>query len=571
MKQTTVLRKNIDRKLLKRNQEFKETLDLILQLTAKIKHESLQQVVFEIKDRVETPFTFVIVGEVKAGKSSFVNALLDSGKEVCKVAPSPMTDTIQQILYDENEHTDVVNPYLKKIYLDIDILKEISIVDTPGTNTIVDHHQEITERFIPFSDLIVFVFEAKNPYRQSAWEFFNFINDEWKRKVIFVLQQKDLMKPDDLKVNIEGVHSYAKERGITDPKVFAVSALQEIEGHKDISGFEGLRKYLEGNITGGKAPVLKLENNIETARNINSKISESIDLRQKQYDADLNFRNEIKAELDDQSERSSKQAGNLVENLSAAYQRITHEKIEELEQGLSFGNVIKRSFRSIVSKEISLKEWLGKEAKDLEYKLNLELKDKLNTGIVDVAEQIQNMIRMIDVKLKTSKTILKNNDEIFSDIAEQRTSILKDLQASFKDFVQKSENFYDEQSQENSSTLAPNLAAGGGLAVVGVIITALTQGAVFDITGGILTAIGVLFAGVSLGWQRNKLLRTFKKEIKKGQKQLETEVQNTLDTYIANIRSKMDTIFADLDKYLQKENTEIQELKSLSNKIEKRL
>ncbi|MBK7009342.1 MAG: dynamin family protein [Saprospiraceae bacterium] len=34
---------------------------------------------------------------------------------------------------------------------------------TPGTNTIVAHHQEITEKFIPYSDLIVFVFEAKNP------------------------------------------------------------------------------------------------------------------------------------------------------------------------------------------------------------------------------------------------------------------------------------------------------------------------------------------------------------------------------------------------------------------------
>ncbi len=85
----------------------------------------------------------------------------------------------------------------------------------------------------------------------------------------------------------------------------------------------------------------------------------------------------------------------------------------------------------------------SRQAKKLEYKLNLELKDKLNTGIVDVAEQIQNMIRMIDIKLKMSKTILTNQDEVFSDKAQQKHSIIRELQESFKDFVQKSENFYD--------------------------------------------------------------------------------------------------------------------------------
>jgi ribosome biogenesis GTPase A len=106
----------------------------------------------------------VIVGEIKAGKSSFVNALLQAGKDICKVAPSPMTDTIQLITYGEEEAIEHVNAHFTRITQPVDILKEIAIVDTPGTNSIVEHHQEITERFIPHSDLIVFVFEAKNPY-----------------------------------------------------------------------------------------------------------------------------------------------------------------------------------------------------------------------------------------------------------------------------------------------------------------------------------------------------------------------------------------------------------------------
>ena len=221
--------------------EIKESVRLITKdivaLTNDIGHDELHKTSSDLLHHIADPFLFVIVGEVKAGKSSFINALLETDQEICKVAPSPMTDTIQQIVYGEEPSEVIVNQYLKKIYSPVDILKEIAIVDTPGTNTIIEHHQEITERFVPAADLIVFVFEAKNPYRESAWKFFDFINAEWWKKVVFVLQQKDLLPPSDLAINVKGVYDHAIKQGIIDPKVFAVSAKQELEGHKGESGF----------------------------------------------------------------------------------------------------------------------------------------------------------------------------------------------------------------------------------------------------------------------------------------------------------------------------------------------
>ena len=246
----------------------------------------MSHTVSDLRNRLHEPFMFVIVGEVKAGKSSFINALLATGEEITKVAPQPMTDTIQQILYGEERAEVMVNNYLKKIMLPVDILREIAIVDTPGTNTIVEHHQEITERFVPASDLIVFVFEAKNPYRQSAWEFFDFIQGDWRKKVIFVLQQKDLMPAEDLAINIQGVKDNALKKGMTAPHVFAVSAKQEQEGQTTESGFVELRAYIQNHITGGQAPALKLINSVATASNINDRIATGLDLRQQQYKAD---------------------------------------------------------------------------------------------------------------------------------------------------------------------------------------------------------------------------------------------------------------------------------------------
>ena len=252
------------------------------ELILKIGFDEQREVLESVLNRLEDPFMFVVVGEVKSGKSSFINALLAPGKEICKVAASPMTDTIQQIVYGEEEKEEYLSTHLKRIHQPIDILKEIAIVDTPGTNTIIAHHQEITERFVPLSDLIIFVFEAKNPYRQSAWDFFNFIKEDWHKKVIFVLQQKDLVNAPDLEVNLEGVRKLALEKGITAPKVFAVSALQEIEGNSAISGYEVLKSYIKSNITGGKASLLKLSGSIQTILNIDRSITRNMETRKAQ-------------------------------------------------------------------------------------------------------------------------------------------------------------------------------------------------------------------------------------------------------------------------------------------------
>lgn len=541
------------------------------ELAIRIDSEELTQTVSDLRSRIHEPFMFVIVGEVKAGKSSFINALLDTGKEVTKVAPQPMTDTIQQILYGEEAEQVQINPYLKKILLPVEILKEIAIVDTPGTNTIVEHHQEITESFIPASDLIVFVFEAKNPYRQSAWQFFDYIHSDWRKKIIFVLQQKDLMPAEDLEVNRNGVMEYAEKQGIKDPVVFTVSAKQEQEGQKEESGFAPVRSYINQHITGGRAPILKLNNNIDTAANINDRISAGVALRQKQYEADTEFRNDIRETLVKQEAKSLKQVDVLVENMIAGYERITRSKKQELSDGLSFFPLLRRSVVSIFSKKASLKEWLEDLARELETDLNKELKAKLNDGVVDLADSIQQMAKMIDLKIRNSETILRDDHELFSDIAEKRNNVLRELQEQFTRFVSRTENFTDESLFPDKSSVSPSLAASSGLAVIGIVLAAVTQGAVFDITGGILTTVGLIFAGFTTSSKRKQVLREFSKEIDKGGTQLEEEVSTNLKTYITNLRSRIDENFVKFDLLLEKEGEQIEKLTARSTNITGRL
>jgi len=97
--------------------------------------------------------------------------------------------------YGKEEKTVDVSPQLIERYLPINFLQDFNIVDTPGTNTMVNEHQRITEQFVPRADLVLFVFSVINPWTQSAWDFLGFVQQRWLKNTIFVLQQADLRDP----------------------------------------------------------------------------------------------------------------------------------------------------------------------------------------------------------------------------------------------------------------------------------------------------------------------------------------------------------------------------------------
>jgi len=557
----------VDKKILEVQQKISGTSQKLKFLVDKVENKEIQQLLDDVLLQLEEPFLFVIVGEVKAGKSSFINALLETEKDICKVAPSPMTDTIQQIVYGETESEIIINQYLKKIYQPVEILKEVAIVDTPGTNTIIEHHQEITEKFIPSADLIVFVFEAKNPYRESSWKFFDYIKEGWWKKVIFVLQQKDLVAPNDLKINIQGVKEQAIKKGIAQPHVYAVSALLEKEGKKDESGYLPLRKYIDDEILGGKAPLIKMENNRTTLQNITQRIAKGIEIRQLQYDSDVQFRNDIESTLQKHEGKSGRQVDNLIDSLVIEYDKITKPRMIELREGLSFGQMLSKSFQSVFGSNQGPKAWLTHLLQGMENDLNLRLKDKLQNGVVDIADSIQEMGNVVDLKIRNSQTILKNDHEFFGEIATRRINILKDLQSSFSKFLNQTDNFYDESIAQESGKIGGNVAAASGITAVGVILATVTNGMVFDITGGVLTALGFIVAGVTLGLRRKKILNSFDSEIEKGRILFEQEISEKLKAYIASIKAKINNNFEKLDAHLEKEKEDLTDFESSLNDI----
>src|SRR5919202_407483 len=171
---------------------------------------------------LEELFLLVIVGEFNSGKSAFVNALL--GAELSEEGVTPTTSRITVLRHSpepvQRERRDRV---LEKEYPN-DFLHEVAIVDTPGTNAIIRHHEELSRGFVPRSDLVLFVTSSDRPFTESEREYLELIRD-WGKKIVLVVNKVDLLREDEDRDKVrlfveEGVRSMLGLK----PPIFFVSA-----------------------------------------------------------------------------------------------------------------------------------------------------------------------------------------------------------------------------------------------------------------------------------------------------------------------------------------------------------
>jgi uncharacterized protein Yka (UPF0111/DUF47 family) len=207
----------------------------------------------------------------------------------------------------------------------------------------------------------------------------------------------------------------------------------------------------------------------------------------------------------------------------------------------------------------------------MEASLKQELTLKVNEGVTSVADSIQQMAKMIQLKIQTSKTILKSDQEVFADISEKRVQVMQELQEAFSDFLNRTENFVDESMIPKDSQFTPDLAKGGGLAVIGVIMATVTKSMAFDITGGILSAVGLLFAGITVGIKRQKVLNSFNEEVQKGRSALHEDISNKLEHYVDTIEKRIDQNFNQFDAMIELETREMSKLTDKNQLVEQQL
>lgn len=186
-------------------------------------------------------FLLVVAGEFNSGKSAFVNALV--GTPLLAEGVTPTTTRIQLLRYGPAPApaapaTPPAAPpaatstlpgdpaALDVVTAPLELLREIHIVDTPGTNAIHREHEAITRDFVPRSDLVLFVTSADRPFTESERAFLQGIR-EWGKKVVLAINKIDIL---DSPAAVDEVRAFVAEHAAAllgaAPDVFPVSARQ---------------------------------------------------------------------------------------------------------------------------------------------------------------------------------------------------------------------------------------------------------------------------------------------------------------------------------------------------------
>ncbi|ONK67439.1 uncharacterized protein A4U43_C05F50 [Asparagus officinalis] len=191
--------------------------------------------------RLSEPFLLVIVGEFNSGKSTVINALL--GRRYLKEGVIPTTNEITLLCYSEKDFDEQERCQRRPdgqfiCYLSSPILKNMNLVDTPGTNVILQRQQRLTEEFIPQADLILFVLSSDRPLTESEVAFLLYVQ-QWKKRVVFILNKLDIYRNTS---ELEEATAFIKENtcnllSVEDIRLYPVSARSALEAKISASNY----------------------------------------------------------------------------------------------------------------------------------------------------------------------------------------------------------------------------------------------------------------------------------------------------------------------------------------------
>jgi small GTP-binding protein len=216
-------------------------------------------------------FLLVIVGEFNAGKSAFLNVLV--GQDVLPEGVTPTTARITVVRHGEGTTTQVTPDGVAEVTAPVDLLRDLHVVDTPGTNAVLREHEAVTSEFVPRADLVLAITSADRPFTESERQFLERVR-AWGKKIVFVVNKIDILEGQaQVEEVVAFVASNARALLGDAPTIFPVSVRAARQGRGDpaawqASGMAAVDRFVSDTLDDGERVRLKFRNPLGVAQRV---------------------------------------------------------------------------------------------------------------------------------------------------------------------------------------------------------------------------------------------------------------------------------------------------------------
>ena len=504
-------------------------------------------------------FLLVVVGEFNAGKSAFINALV--GERRMEEGVTPTTAQVTPVRFDD-----------------------INIVDTPGTNAVIREHEEITARYVPRADLVLFVTSADRPFTETERAFLEQIRD-WGKKVVVVINKVDILAGEK---ELSEVRAYVGDNarrllGVT-PEIFPVSAkaaFRAKNGEPQLwpsSGFEALERYIRTSLDAASRMRLKLLNPLGVGAALIERYSTATKERLSELQSDFVLLEDVESQLavfeaDMTREFEGRMAA--VDNVLLEMKRRGHDYFDDT---MRIGRVMDLLNRSRVQEGFE-RQVIADAPQQIEKRVN-ELVDWI---VEQDFRQWQRITRHLADRRRQFKDRIVGHAGVPGSIDDDESRPFHDERRRMVDTVGRAAqtvvDTYDQRREASQladgarNAVATAAAAGAGALGLGTLVTVAASTAAADVTGIILASVIAAIGFFIIPAKRNKAKAAMREKVADVRARLSNALRAQFKEEIARSTARMRESIAPYSRFVRSEGEKLREtddrLTSLRNDLQR--
>ncbi len=502
----------------------------------------------ETLQALEDSFLVVVVGEFNAGKSSFINALLNTDK--LEEGVTPTTAQINLIRYGETESISPIENWGQMVKLPNDLLESVSFVDTPGTNAVITEHEVLTRWFLPRADMVLFITSADRPFSESENRFLHSIQD-WGKKTVLILNKIDLLQTSEEKQQVINFVKDSAEKALkVEIPVIPVSSRQAKKARSSMSrelwqesGFEALEQFIQDKMDEKARFTMKMLSALGIGSKVEAETSNRVRNELQFYNEDLQLTETIRKEVELYRNDMLKEIDRSMKEIHAIFSEIKirgHQYFEDLFVVKNIPNILKKDKNRIMFQENVLQN------------MPTEVERKTTELVESLSSQQQRMVQLVRQQIENRKSQFPAAG-LPKEVMDQRSELMKRMQNSIDSILEKIESdiALDIGMKHAQSAVTAGLAIEVSAIGIGAALTTIATTVAADLLG-IVAAFWVGVAGfLVLPYYKKKAQREFDEKIGGIEEKLITSLQNEFTQEVEDQISQINTAVRPFERFVE--------------------